>query len=160
MTTRSFLECIAQRFCLPRDIFAMAKQRTNGKARGATKRETKPASEVQAQETQTPEVQAPEVETPEMQLPAAQVKDAQPSPQFDTAQELAAAVANKCDLVEVASALLGGKEEPKGASVKARMWETVVEYLYGKPASAPAAETQPLRIVWDLPAPDRERGDF
>jgi hypothetical protein len=150
MTTRSFLECIAQRFCLPRDIFAMAKQRTNGKARGATKRETKPASEVQAQETQTPEIQPP----------AAQVKDAQPSPQFDTAQELAAAVANKCDLVEVASALLGGKEEPKGASVKARMWETVVEYLYGKPASAPVAETQPLRIVWDLPAPDRERGDF
>lgn len=71
-----------------------------------------------------------------------------PTPEFATARDFAKAIAIKRNLVEVGSALLGN-EETKGASVRARMFETTLEYLYGKPA--PAQPTLPVRVVWDIP---------
>ena len=73
-----------------------------------------------------------------------------PTPQFATAREFAQALATKRNLVEVGSALLGSKET-KGASVRARMFETTLEYLYGKPAAAPVPEQTPVRVIWDIP---------
>src|SRR5580704_4334239 len=49
-----------------------------------------------------------------------------PTPNFANGKELAAAIAQKCNLVEVGSRLLKAGEV-KGASVSARMFETTVE---------------------------------
>lgn len=71
-----------------------------------------------------------------------------PTPEFATARDFAKAIAIKRNLVEVGSALLGNGET-KGASVRARMFETTLEYLYGKPVAAQPA--LPVRVVWDIP---------
>jgi hypothetical protein len=80
----------------------------------------------------------------------------QPTPEFANGRQLAKAIAEKCDLVTVGSELLT-EGEAKGASVRARMFETTVEYLYGKPAAAPAAPTEQFRVVLDMPCPDRDK---
>ena len=73
-----------------------------------------------------------------------------PTPEFANVKDLVKAITMERNLVEVGSALLGNKET-KGASVRARMFETTLEYLYGKPAPAPSPEDLPVRVVWDLP---------
>jgi hypothetical protein len=73
-----------------------------------------------------------------------------PTPEFSSAREFAQAIARERNLVEVGSALLGS-QETKGASVRARMFETTLEYLYGKPAAAAPPEELPARVVWDIP---------
>lgn len=79
-----------------------------------------------------------------------------PTPEFADARQFAKAIAEKCNLVGIGSALLQGKET-KSASVRARMFETTLEYLYGKPAAAQTPEPPPVRIILDMPAPDREK---
>lgn len=86
---------------------------------------------------------------------AGALEETAPIQQFATARELASAVASEVSLVGLAKQLLG-TGEAKGASVKARMWETLVEYIYGKPTAAQAPEAVPVRIVWDMPGPARE----
>jgi hypothetical protein len=81
---------------------------------------------------------------------------AKPTPEFANGKELAKAIAQQCDLVAVGSKLLRDGEA-KGASVRARMFETTVEYLYGKPAPAPAPEVPPVRVILDIPRPFRGR---
>jgi hypothetical protein len=78
-----------------------------------------------------------------------------PTPEFANGQQLAKAIAEKCDLVAVGSKLLS-EDESKGASVRARMFETTVEYLYGKPASAAAPEAARIVFVCDIPRPQRD----
>jgi hypothetical protein len=73
-----------------------------------------------------------------------------PTPEFATAREFAQAIAMKRNLVEVGSELLSSNGT-KGASVRARMFETTLEYLYGKPAAAQVPEELPVRVVWDIP---------
>jgi hypothetical protein len=73
-----------------------------------------------------------------------------PTPEFASAREFAQAIARERNLVEVGSALLGS-QETKGASVRARMFETTLEYLYGKPVAAAPPEELPVRVVWDIP---------
>jgi hypothetical protein len=73
-----------------------------------------------------------------------------PTPEFANAREFAKAISKKRNLVEVASALLGSNET-KGASVRARMFETTLEYLFGKPAVEAPPEPLPVRVVWDIP---------
>jgi hypothetical protein len=77
-------------------------------------------------------------------------RSAGPTAEFATVQDLMKAIAMERNLVEVGSALLGSGET-KGASVRARMFETTLEYLYGKPAAAPSPESLPVRVVWDIP---------
>lgn len=74
--------------------------------------------------------------------------------QHGSARELAVAVTTEIDLVSLAKELLG-KDQGKNASVKVRMWENLVEQLWGKPG-APGADETPVNIVWDIPAPARE----
>jgi hypothetical protein len=73
-----------------------------------------------------------------------------PTPEFANVQDLMKAISTQRNLVEVGSALLGSTET-KGASVRARMFETTLEYLYGKPAAAPPPQDLPVRVVWDIP---------
>jgi hypothetical protein len=77
-------------------------------------------------------------------------RSAGPTPEFANVQDLMKAISTQRNLVEVGSALLGSKET-KGASVRARMFETTLEYLYGKPAAAPPPQELPVRVVWDIP---------
>jgi len=73
-------------------------------------------------------------------------------------RELAQAIFAQCDPVTVGKELLESGSE-RGGSVKARVWETLVEFLLGKPAPAGgAASGANVRIVWDLPAPPHETG--
>ena len=79
-----------------------------------------------------------------------------PTPEFATARDFVKAMAEKSNLIQVGSELLSNGEA-KGASVRARMFETALEYLYGKPAAAQPAEAPAVQIIWDMPGPDRER---
>jgi hypothetical protein len=81
---------------------------------------------------------------------------AAPTAEFATGRELAKAIAQNCDLVAVGSKLLR-EGETKGASVRARMFETTVEYLYGKPAAAATPEAAQVVFVCDIPRPAREK---
>jgi len=78
----------------------------------------------------------------------------------DDARALAEAVFAEQDPVEVACGLLNG-EGAKGDSVKARVWEKLLEYRFGRPAAMPAASAEggAPRIILDLPRPERERDD-
>jgi hypothetical protein len=81
---------------------------------------------------------------------------ASPTAEFANGRDLAKAIAQNCDLVAVGSKLLRDGEA-KGASVRARMFETTVEYLYGKPAAAAAPEAAQVVFVCDIPRPAREK---
>jgi hypothetical protein len=77
--------------------------------------------------------------------------------QFESGRQVAAAIAKKYDLAIVGGRLLSGSGDQKGASVSLRMFETTMEYLFGKPSSHPhQEENAPLRVIWDMPAPARE----
>jgi hypothetical protein len=81
---------------------------------------------------------------------------AAPTADFANGQQLAKAIAQQCDLVAVGSKLLRDGEA-KGASVRARMFETTVEYLYGKPAAAAPAEAAKVVFLCDVPRPRRKK---
>lgn len=68
-------------------------------------------------------------------------------------RELAQAIFAKKDPVKVGRELLEDTSE-KGASVRMRVFETLVDWLYG-PQRAAAAD-QGVRIIWDLPRPVRD----
>ena len=47
--------------------------------------------------------------------------------------------------------------QSKSATVKARVWETLVHYALGEFAPAGGEATAPaLQIIWDMPGPVRE----
>jgi hypothetical protein len=73
-------------------------------------------------------------------------------------QELARAIFARCDPVEVARKLLGG-EDPRTAPLRARLLETLADWLYGKPAAESGDANTALPMIWDLPAPSHERLD-
>jgi hypothetical protein len=80
---------------------------------------------------------------------------AAPTADFADGRQLAKAIAQQCDLVAIGSKLLRDGDA-KGASVRARMFETTVEYLYGKPAAAASDETADVHFVCDIPRPVRD----
>ena len=76
-----------------------------------------------------------------------------------TAEEVAAEIAKKSDLVKVACDLLGDGGEAKGASVKLRMWESIMQRLYGKlPESDGGTAAKNVNIVWSWDADKRRPG--
>nr|HEV7954849.1 hypothetical protein [Candidatus Acidoferrales bacterium] len=79
---------------------------------------------------------------------------AAPTADFADGRQLAKAIAQQCDLVAIGSKLLRDGNA-KGASVRARMFETTVEYLYGKPAAAASDESAEVHFVCDIPRPVR-----
>lgn len=96
-----------------------------------------------------------EVESP-VEVTEEEAALAAPTADFADGRQLAKAIAQKCDLVAVGSKLLRDGEA-KGASVRARMFETTVEYLYGKPAAATTPEAAKVVFIWDMPCPAREK---
>jgi hypothetical protein len=111
-----------------------------------------------ATNTQPAESSAPETDTSSGKKKKQEVDPATINPQqFESGREVAAAIAKKYDLAIVGARLLSGSGENKGASVSLRMFETTMEYLFGKPSSHPHQEgTAPLQVIWDMPAPARE----
>ena len=58
----------------------------------------------------------------------------------------------------IAVGVLKGDDE----RLKLRVWELLLAYAYGKPAQyveATGPEGGPIRMVWDIPAPERERAE-
>ncbi len=79
------------------------------------------------------------------------------------ARALADAVFARSDPVDRACELLNG-DDAKGASVKARIWERLVEYAYGRPsqmAEPGSGSDAPMRIelILKVPRPQRARRD-
>lgn len=74
-------------------------------------------------------------------------------------RELAEAILTRCDPVQIGCELLASSSE-KGASVRARVFETLVNWQFGKTGAAPANDKPNLRIIWDLPCPPHEREYF
>lgn len=70
---------------------------------------------------------------------------------YSTPRELAAAVFRRCDVAEIARSLLENGTA-KGASVRLRMWEKLVELYFGKPAKVQkrAEEKPEVEIIWDI----------
>ena len=85
-----------------------------------------------------------------------------PERDYLSAEEVAAEIASRCDLVKVGCELLRGGAESKGASVKLRMWESVMKWLYGAiPAVNDARETRPETSMawgWQSTKPKEEEG--
>jgi hypothetical protein len=70
-------------------------------------------------------------------------------------RELAEAIFAKCDAVKVGRELLESSSE-KGASVRARVFETLANWQFGKSAAEPSSGRAGLQIIWDIPGPPRE----
>jgi hypothetical protein len=73
-------------------------------------------------------------------------------------RELAQAILAQCDAVKVGRELLESSSE-KGASVRARVFETLVNWQFGKTGATPSIDRPNLRIIWDLPGPPHESED-
>ena len=73
-----------------------------------------------------------------------------------THRELAQAISAECDLVQVGCGLLQSGSE-RGAAVRARMFETVANWQFGKSNSA--AGGSGVRVIWDMPGPPHEHRD-
>jgi hypothetical protein len=91
-----------------------------------------------------------------------EVRDARVSQRtadYESGEEVAAAITEKVDLVELGAELLSGKGDIKNASTKLRMWEAIMERMFGKIAPAPHEdETAPPQVVLEgLPRPERKK---
>jgi hypothetical protein len=73
-------------------------------------------------------------------------------------RELAEAIFEECDAVAIGRELLGPNNERASNGVKARIWETLVDFLFGKLATPGNTAAEPkVRIIWDLPSPPHEK---
>lgn len=73
-----------------------------------------------------------------------------------THRELAQAIFADCDAVGVGRELLESAAE-RGAAVRARMFETLANWQFGKPG--PQAGGGNVRVIWDVPRPPHEPSD-
>ena len=76
-------------------------------------------------------------------------------------RELAQAIFAECNAVQVGRELLESGSE-RGAAVRARMFETLANWHFGKSNSAaggPPGRMADVRVIWDLPAPPHEHRD-
>ena len=73
-----------------------------------------------------------------------------------THRELAQAIFSECSPVQVGRELLQSGSD-KGAAVRARVFETLANWHFGKPG-APAAGNN-VRVIWDVPRPPHEHRD-
>lgn len=70
-------------------------------------------------------------------------------------RELAEAIFAECDPVKIGRELLESGND-KGASVRARVFETLADWQFGqKPASSAPARPR-VRFIWTIPGPPRE----
>lgn len=67
-------------------------------------------------------------------------------------RRLARAIFKECDMVAVGRELL----KSKNATVKARVWETLVHYTLGEFGPKSGASPAPREFIWDMPGPARE----
>lgn len=90
---------------------------------------------------------------------SAHVENSEEERNLGSAEEVAAEIAKRCDLVKVGCELLERGGEAKGASVKLRMWESIMQRLYGKlPESDGGTPAKNVNIVWSWDA-QKQRPD-
>ncbi len=83
-------------------------------------------------------------------------KISQPTADFESGEDLAAAITKKCDLVEVGLELLKEGGKTKNPTIRLRMWEAIMERMFGKASAAAHEDEQAPQIVLDgLPRPER-----
>ncbi len=85
-------------------------------------------------------------------------REGKPRRRVRDARALAKAVFARMDPIEVAVKLLS--EEEKGDSVKARIWETLIEYRYGRPATAAESRNDGpthVNLIFPVPRPERAK---
>jgi hypothetical protein len=73
--------------------------------------------------------------------------------EYETSKDLAVAVFQKCDVAKIAAQLLSG-DAAKCGSVRARVWEKLVELYYGKASASSGKDEEDdteFRVVWDIP---------
>ncbi|GEM_PF-3235596 len=71
---------------------------------------------------------------------------------------LAQAIFARVNPVQVAVSALRGKDQ----RIKMKVWELLVAYHYGRPAhrlEASGPNGGPMKVIWDIPAPERERAE-
>jgi len=73
-----------------------------------------------------------------------------------THRELAEAIFAECGAVQVGCELLQSGSK-RGAAVRARMFETLANWRFGKPG--PPAAAGNMRVIWDIPGPPHEPQD-
>jgi len=73
-----------------------------------------------------------------------------------THRELAQAIFAECGAVQVGRELLQSGSE-RGAAVRARIFETLANWQFGKPGQPSGAGN--VRVIWDMPRPPRESDD-
>ena len=73
-----------------------------------------------------------------------------------THRELAEAIFAECSAVQVGCELLQSGSK-RGAAVRARMFETLANWQFGKPG--PPAAAGNVRVIWDMPRPPHEHRD-
>lgn len=74
-------------------------------------------------------------------------------------RELAQEIFAQCDAVQVGRELLESGSE-RGSMVRARVWETLANWLFGKPGPGPGGKppaAPAFRVIWDMPAPPHEK---
>jgi hypothetical protein len=72
-----------------------------------------------------------------------------------TQRELARAVFERFDPVDMACELLKSQGK-KGESIKARVWEKLIEFGFGKARTEAPEPPVEEPIIWDIPGPDLE----
>lgn len=90
-------------------------------------------------------------------LPTALAVSPPPRSEPRNHRELAQAIFAQCDPVQVGRELLSSSSE-KGASVRARVFETLADWQFGAPARTGASSSgaAAVRIIWNIPGPPRE----
>ena len=68
-------------------------------------------------------------------------------------RELAEAIFAECNAVQVGRELLESSSE-RGATVRARVFETLANWLFGKPGAAGGGSG--VQVIWDVPRPPHE----
>jgi len=80
----------------------------------------------------------------------------QPTADFETGEDLAAAITEKCDLVEIGVEMLKNGGVTKYPNIRVRMWEAIMERMFGKTGPATNEEDRAPEVVLDgLPRPER-----
>jgi hypothetical protein len=70
-------------------------------------------------------------------------------------RELAEAIFSECDPVKIGRELLESSSD-KGASVRARVFETLADWQFGKKPAPREQSQRRVHVIWTIPGPPRE----
>jgi hypothetical protein len=109
-------------------------------------------NEQAAPEAVDPRSESRAIELPDTAQPPAQQRSERPEPRNH--RELAEAIFSECDPVKIGRELLESGND-KGASVRARVFEKLADWQFGKKPAASAPKRR-VRVIWTIPGPPHE----